>query len=325
MSIAVQDSLAVDLTGAQALKLKAARGDRDALAGAARQFESMLIAQMLKNMRQASLSADDDPMTGGDNLKLYQELLDQQWSVQLTKGRGLGFADALVRVLQSPGAAGSEAVSPPAMPQPVSPQQTTSRQTAPSPACCAGATSSASPLEQGENGAAQTPSPAASAAGRAQNLTADTFIEQLRPHAERAAGQTGVPADFILAHAALESGWGTREIRDGQGQPSHNLFGIKAGKGWEGHSVETLTTEYRQGMPMKVSQRFRAYDDYGSAFSDYASLLKRRYGAALAEGTEAASFARGLAQGGYATDPAYAGKLQAVIARVSDRLAMAAE
>jgi len=312
----IQDSLAVDLTGAQSLKLKAARGDREALMGAARQFESMLIAQMLKSMRQASLSTDDDPMTGGDNLKLYQELLDQQWSVQLTKGKGLGFADAMVRAMQPPGVVGGE----PGVAQPL----------APSTPCCAAApttvapTPSASQPEPHMDGARAMP-PASISAGAAMNLPADTFIERLRPHAERAAEQTGVPTHFILAHAALESGWGTREIRDEHGQPSHNLFGIKAGKGWEGDSVETLTTEYRQGMPMKVSQRFRAYADYSSAFSDYASLLKRRYGTAVAGGTEAATFAKGLAQGGYATDPAYAGKLQSVIARVSDHLAMAGE
>lgn len=302
MYAGVQDSLAVDLTGAQALKQKAVRGDRDALLGAARQFESMLVAHMLKNMRQASLSTDDDPMTGGDNLKLYQELLDQQWAVQLSRGKGLGFADAIVRALQQPGAAAFE------------PMQTPSA-----------AVSTPKPAAAMQAALPETAVPPVMAGAGDAPLTADTFIARLRPHAEQAAAQTGVPAHFILAHAALESGWGEREISRADGLPSHNLFGIKAGKGWEGDTVETLTTEYRQGMPMKLSQRFRAYADYGSAFTDYANLLKRRYGAALSEGAEAAGFAQGLAQGGYATDPAYAGKLQAVIARVSDRLAMTGE
>jgi flagellar protein FlgJ len=145
----------------------------------------------------------------------------------------------------------------------------------------------------------------------------------MSPHAEAAAAATGVPAEFILGHAALESGWGRHEIKDDKGQASHNLFGIKAGRGWEGAVAETLTTEYRQGMPMKVTQRFRAYADYASAFTDYANLLKARYDAALEAGADASAFARGLVAGGYATDPAYAGKLQSVIARVGTHLAMA--
>jgi flagellar protein FlgJ len=147
----------------------------------------------------------------------------------------------------------------------------------------------------------------------------------MRPHAEAAAATTGVPAEFILAHAALESGWGRHEIRGANGQASHNLFGIKAGRTWDGAVAETVTTEYRQGMPMKLTQQFRAYADYGSAFTDYAQLLKARYGAALAAGADPSGFARGLVAGGYATDPAYADKLQAVIAKVGDHVAMAGQ
>ena len=44
---AFPDRLAVDVADAQALKLKAARGDRSALEGAAKQFEAMMVAQML--------------------------------------------------------------------------------------------------------------------------------------------------------------------------------------------------------------------------------------------------------------------------------------
>jgi flagellar protein FlgJ len=143
------------------------------------------------------------------------------------------------------------------------------------------------------------------------------FLESLLPHAETAEAATGVPARFILAQAALESGWGAREIKDAEGQASFNLFGIKAGRGWSGETVETTTTEYRQGIAMKQTQSFRAYADYGAAFTDYANLLRNRYGEALKAGDDAGAFARGLAQGGYATDPAYAGKLKAVIASVA--------
>jgi flagellar protein FlgJ len=66
---------------------------------------------------------------------------------------------------------------------------------------------------------------------------------------------------------------------------------------------------------MKLAQSFRAYDDYSTGFTDYAKVLKNRYGAAL--GADSDTFANGLAAAGYATDPAYAGKLKAVIASVA--------
>ena len=59
-----------------------------------------------------------------------------------------------------------------------------------------------------------------------------------------------------------------------------------------------------------------AWCNHLEAFSDYAGLLKSRYAAALESG-DAGSFAAGLAAGGYASDPAYAGKLKSVIASVA--------
>ena len=72
------ERLAVDVADAQALKARAISGDPEALRAAARQFESLLVGQMLKTMRETRFSEEDDPMTGGDGVKLYRELLDQQ-------------------------------------------------------------------------------------------------------------------------------------------------------------------------------------------------------------------------------------------------------
>jgi flagellar protein FlgJ len=296
--------LAVDVADAQALRLKAAQGEREALVGAARQFESLLLAQMLKTMRQTRFSDEDDPMGGGEAMKLYQDLLDQQWATQMAKGKGLGFADMMVKALEKHAAAGggpsAAGVGQPGVDQPVG--------------------ASDAPVGGAAEAVHATPTPTPSAAAPAPTANPQSkasFIARMRPHAEAAAAATGVPAEFILAHAALESAWGRQEIKDGEGKSSHNLFGIKAGRGWDGAVVETLTTEYRQGLPMKVSQRFRAYADYDSAFADYAKLLKTRYGAALEAGAQASAFARGLVAGGYATDPAYADKLQRLIAQVA--------
>jgi len=309
--IAGTERLAVDVADAQALKARAVSGDPEALRSAARQFESLMVAQMLKTMRETRFSEEDDPMTGGDGVKLYRELLDQQWAAKLSNGRGLGFAEMMVKAMESRGmnvGAAPEACVGCAV-RTESPA--TVRTAHPAEARTDGRASlhPSNELAVGRQSPADIP---ATAGNRKQ-----AFLETMKPHAEAAAAVTGVPARYILAHAALESGWGGREIRGENGEASHNLFGIKAGSKWDGATVQTLTTEYRQGMPMKLAQNFRAYDDYSAGFTDYAMLLKSRFGAALAEGANGDSFAHGLAAGGYATDPSYAGKLKAVIASVA--------
>ncbi len=302
------ERLAIDVADAQALKGRAASGDPEALRSAARQFESMLVAQMFKTMRETRFNEEDDPMTGGEGVKLYREMLDQQWASRLSAGKGLGFAEMMVKAMESRGMAGVPDATPqvagmPDIRQPVAAALNSAQNAVPSPAVTASAASSASNSIAGNLGSIS----------RKQD-----FLETMKPHAEVAAAATGVPARFILAHAALESGWGQREIRGANGDASHNLFGIKAGASWDGASVQTLTTEYRQGVPMKLQQNFRAYDGYSAGFTDYANLLKSRYGAALAgDDLTADVFAQGLAAGGYATDPAYAGKLKSVIASVA--------
>jgi len=288
---AVMDSLAVGVSDAQALKAKAASGDPEALKAAARQFEAMMVAQLLKGMRDTHfISQEDDPF-GGQSLKLYQELLDQQWAARISQGRGLGYAEMLTKALQKQVQdAGEAAVSPAA-------------ETANAGAAV---------------GAIDRPKtlPAVSANTPAKDYKR-SFIDRLRPQAEAAAQTTGLPTDFILAHAALESGWGSREIRSADGHTSHNLFGIKAGSNWQGESATAATTEYRQGRAVRVNQGFRSYADYGQAFDDYAHLLGSRYAPAVNAGKDAHAFTQALAAGGYATDPAYSKKLQAVIASVA--------
>jgi flagellar protein FlgJ len=79
--------------------------------------------------------------------------------------------------------------------------------------------------------------------------------------------------------------------------------------------VDIVTTEYVNGKPQKQVAAFRAYDSYADAFRDYAALLRNqpRYQSVIHSGQDAAGFARGLQQAGYATDPEYAQKIQRVV------------
>src|SRR6186713_2184245 len=72
------------------------------------------------------------------------------------------------------------------------------------------------------------------------------FVEEMLPHATAAARELGVDPRAIVAQAALETGWGTHQPGDASGN-SNNLFGIKAGAGWNGASVGSGTTEFADG------------------------------------------------------------------------------
>lgn len=144
------------------------------------------------------------------------------------------------------------------------------------------------------------------------------FLDEIAPLAQQAGQRLGVAPEIIAAHAALESGWGRRPLRGAGGADSHNLFGLKAGGAWRGAVAEAATTEYEQGAAHATSARFRSYPDQASAFRDYTQLLSDnpRFRAALNTGADARAFAQGLADGGYATDPAYADKLSSLATRL---------
>jgi len=152
------------------------------------------------------------------------------------------------------------------------------------------------------------------------------FVDRLMPEAEIASRETGIPARFLIGHAALESGWGRAEIRAADGSTSHNLLGIKAGGDWRGRTVQTLTTEYVDGVPQRQLETFRAYDSYADAFRDYAALLNSRaaYAEVLKNTHDARAYARELQEAGYATDPRYGAKLADVIEGRSLRISMSA-
>jgi flagellar protein FlgJ len=270
--------LALDVQSVDQLKLEARQSSPEALKAAARQFEAVFMNMLMKSMRDAT---PQDGMFDSEQTRMYTSMLDQQLA-QSMASRGIGLADVMVRQLSAAVTAPAEGAGP-AQAFSLNPAQ-----------------SAATPISQ-----APTAAPA--------HVT--EFVQRLLPHAQTASAGSGIPARFMLGQAALETGWGKSEIRGADGQNSHNLFGIKAGGSWKGRSVDIVTTEYVDGKPRKMVDSFRAYDSYADAFKDYANLLRgnARYQNAIAQGGDAAGFAAGLQQAGYATDPAYARKLAGVI------------
>jgi len=295
---------ALDVQGVSQLKLQAKQSSPEALRAAAQQFEAVFMNMLMKSMREAS---PQDGMFDSEQTRMYTSMLDQQLTQKLAS-RGVGLADMMVRQLSRTLTATAEGVAPDGGAAPAG-LPLNGQQGASDPLRVkAGVESTVPGLP------AQT---AAASAVRGSDTPAhvEAFVQKLLPHAQTASATTGIPARFMLGQAALETGWGRTEIRGPDGQNSHNLFGIKAGGSWKGRTVDIVTTEYVNGKPQKQVDSFRAYDSYADAFRDYANLLRSnaRYQNVIAQGQDAAGFAQGLQQAGYATDPAYAQKLMGVI------------
>ncbi|MPZ42550.1 MAG: flagellar assembly peptidoglycan hydrolase FlgJ [Betaproteobacteria bacterium] len=321
---------ALDVGSVEALK-RQARSDPDkALRSAAAQFEALLMQMMLKSMREA---ADSTSSTDSQDTKTYKSMLDQQLTMAMAK-RGVGLSDVMVRQLSRGAVAEANALEDASR---AAADVTRALQQADAGGTLLDRVAHILRMRPGLHSAATPAVPLSptSAAGAASNSDATTsgsaadtardFVSRLWPHALEASRTTGVAPQFILGQAALESGWGRGEIRMADGASSHNLFGIKAGSGWQGATADVTTTEYVNGAPVKTVERFRAYGSYADAFKDYANLLAAnpRYAHVLNERTDAAAFARGLQQAGYATDPAYADKLTRVITGTVMRLGLA--
>jgi flagellar protein FlgJ len=269
--------VAVDLRSLDGLRRRADADPRAAVREAARQFEALFMNELVKSLRATTF--DDGATAGGAGGELATSMLDQQFAGQLTGLKG-GLSEAIAAQLER-----QMGLAPGPIP----------------------ATRGANPLPRPLGAAVDSPV-------RLPERAAAAFVRAHQAAAEAAAADSGIPAAFMVAQAAHESGWGRREIRHADGSPSHNLFGIKAGAGWSGPVAETTTTEVVDGVARKVTARFRAYASYAESFADYARLMRNspRY-QAVREADTADAFAHGLQRAGYATDPRYAEKLTRVI------------
>lgn len=150
--------------------------------------------------------------------------------------------------------------------------------------------------------------------GKSMFASADDFISTMLPMAERAAKRIGVDPRYLVAQAALETGWGKKMIAQRDGSSSHNLFGIKTGSSWKGDSARATTTEFEKGKEVKEVASFRAYNSFEQSFQDYVSFLQNndRYQDALDSAARPDQFMKELQRAGYATDPQYARKVNQI-------------
>ncbi len=287
-----------DLQGLSSLKLRAVQGEQGAVSEVARQFESLMLQQMLKAMRQTSFS---DGLLDSDQSLFYRDLYDQQLAIHIAENGGLGLAEVIERQLgATPAPAANEG-------RQLSDYQSHPRPLAPAWPVAgrqegAGATQGAAPVDP--------PQPAPP-----QQWDSSSFVHYLWPWASEAAGLLGLKPQMLLAQAALETGWGRYQMKRANGEPAYNLFGIKADDRWRGDKVVKDTLEFRQGVAVRRREAFRAYDSYAESFRDYAEFLQQspRYRKALGLGDDPAGYFSELQKAGYATDPRYADKIRSLL------------
>lgn len=273
------------------LKHQASQDPKGKALEVAKQVEGMFVQMMLKSMRQA---LPQDGMLSTEQTRMYTSMYDQQIAQQIG-AKGLGMADLIVKQMLPATAPDEKAGTIPMA------LDRTFFNNMPS-----------AELERMVRRAVPKLSPAGG--GAELSGTSSDFLAKLSQPAQQASAQSGIPHHLILAQAALESGWGQRQIMTADGRPSYNLFGIKASGNWDGEKTEITTTEYENGVAKKVKASFRVYGSYAEALTDYVNLLSNnpRY-AAVANASTAEQGARALQAAGYATDPNYAQKLTGMI------------
>ena len=283
-------SLAIDSRSLGNLKMSVKDNSPESIKSAAKQFEALFMNMMLKSMRQAG--GQNGPFDS-EQTRTFTSMLDQQLTQNMSN-RGIGLADALVKQLTNN-----------AMNQALGNSDESSSVSS----NLRGINSYKDTLKLEPQSVSTTKS-AISTPNHVKE-----FQEKLEAHAEEASRATGIPAKFMLGQAALETGWGKKQIKTVDGSESHNVFGVKANSSWKGKTVNALTTEYVNGVAQRKVETFKAYDSYAEAFKDYANLLTKnpRYGNVIANSKDASSFAYGMQKAGYATDPQYANKLSKII------------
>ncbi|HEY3596532.1 MAG TPA: flagellar assembly peptidoglycan hydrolase FlgJ [Paraburkholderia sp.] len=301
---------ALDVQGFDSLRAQVKASPQAGLKVAARQFDAMFLQMMLKSMRDAT--PHDGPLDSREGDQ-FMSMLDQQLAQQMSS-KGVGVADMMTKQLmrnmnmQDDGTGIGKGAD------------TGGLATLNSLARAYGNPAANGALTTGRGysaNSALTPP----MRGNGASPKVDAFVNKMAAPAQAASAATGIPARFIIGQAALESGWGKNEIKKADGSTSHNVFGIKATKDWTGATVSTVTTEYVNGEPQRKVEKFRSYDSYADAMSDYANMLKNnpRYAAVLnaPHASGPAGFAAGMQRAGYATDPHYARKLMSIMQQMS--------
>ncbi|GAC20852.1 flagellar assembly peptidoglycan hydrolase FlgJ [Paraglaciecola arctica] len=289
-----------DIKGLDALRRAAQSGDSKALDEAAKQFEAIFVQMMLKSMRKAQdVMADKDSPFNSEQVKFYRDMHDTQIASDLASNGSIGLADIIVRQLGKTG----DGYMPAGALRNDGNLSSINRNTI------------VSTQKAQDEVLGNQPIKTFQSFKTAAFDDAKSFIEQLYPVAQEAAAELGIDPKALLAQAAIETGWGQHMIHNTSGQNSHNLFGIKADRRWQGDRAMVKTIEFEQGVPATKRAPFRVYDSFADSMQDYVGFVKQnpRYEEAVKQSQSPQDYFTELQKAGYATDPDYANKVLSVL------------
>jgi flagellar protein FlgJ len=341
-----------DLASLNAITNMGEEKEAEALKQVAHQFESMFIGMMLKSMRDANATFEEDNPLNSNESKFYRQMFDDQLALSMSQGEGIGLADSIYNQLKDQFNVQENNGEELTREEPIRqfsgpnvfstlkpnmdlPQFQQTQKSYP----MTDATSNVQSLDDAAHKVsplnhvlpASVPSTQSSEAIKTPENktnpvqlgpitkqsafeTPQEFVDILWPVAQKVGEVMGVDPKAIVAQAALETGWGKHIIHQNDGKNSHNLFGIKADQRWDGNVAKVSTLEYHEGIAKKEIAPFRVYDSYEHSLKDYAQFVKssERYQDAIENGKSIKGYSEGLQEGGYATDPHYAKKIQRI-------------
>ncbi|NUF49052.1 flagellar assembly peptidoglycan hydrolase FlgJ [Gilliamella sp. ESL0250] len=315
---------AYDLSGLNQLKRSAANGSSESVKQVAKEFESLFINMMMQSMRKA---VPESGLFGQSASQLFASMFDQQIAQQAA-GKGFGLAQMLTKQL-------TNKVSPSInINSQANSSQANSNKTEQNlhlaQSLFSNAPSNLSPQALGQmlyqnhkaNQTTNQTNPTNQLSlkkpineGKDEHIV--KFVKDWLEPAKQAAKHSGIPYEVIIAQAALETGWGQKQIKTANNQVSHNYFGIKANASWHGDCARSTTQEFINNKMMKIADNFRVYNSKQHALTDYLNLLTKnpRY-RAVVNAPDARTAAKELQAANYATDPNYSDKLIQIIGRI---------
>ncbi len=280
--------------------------EKEALTAAAKQFESIFTSMLFKSMRDANSSFKSD-MLNSQNEQFYRQMQDDQMASELSASGSLGLADMIVAQLSAGQVndATEDKVRNEGFDTSLQRPQYSGR--------------SEDRVSDVQSAQAMSATDVSAAKQPVSFDSPESFVASMKPYAEKAASALGVDSSLLLAQAALETGWGSKMIKNSLGN-SNNLFNIKADRSWKGDKVATQTLEFHGKTAVKESDSFRSYSNFEDSFNDYVKFLNEnpRYETALQHQGNSENFIKGIHQAGYATDPNYADKVLRVKAKIDE-------
>ena len=305
-----------DLQGMQQLGQE--KDEKVALKKVAQQFESMFVQMMLKNMRQANAVFEKDSLMNSEETKFYRDMYDDQLSLTLSHGRGIGIADAMYKQLTRQfgipeSTAAEQSLKDNMRTSDSRPSQNTSLKED------VNTRINTSYIQAVDNESIEKTSSIVDDISRVMLAKSpQEFIERLKPLAEKAAKALGIDENMLLAQSALETGWGSKVVANHNGESSNNLFNIKQGRDWNGAIAQRDTLEIDNGVAKIEKANFRAYASLAESFDDYVRFIKEnnRYTNALENAQNPELYIEQIHAAGYATDPNYADKVKSVYDRI---------